>query len=302
MMKTCEEKANCVFARIAEEKEVRRVRSQKIKRAAVPAWGLCLAAALGFGAWQSGIPGQAPDTAMTGAPEGGAYVSNLDGGTYEREEKTDGTIPVISYFEGDGEESYKAPHDGEVNMSTPLKKAIDAYGDSVNYHVIVQVLKDGQPFDINSTELQAEMDRLNAMGCTVAFDNMSSYGFPLLISMKQIQSLFSDENYGYMLFLYGEFGGETPSQVQDAPADAGGAIYREQTAYPEDIMDLQRRISEDMTAGKLPFVTSSSIVENPLRLEICVNTQDSKLIDRVKDYDSNGKYISIVQSNAGVEE
>ena len=266
MMKTCEEKANCVFARIAEEKEVRRVRSQKIKRAAVPAWSLCLAAVLGFGAWQSGIPGQAPDTAMTGAPEGGAYVFNLDGGTYEREEKSEdmgeflGMIikDDVHYLQGFIAEK-------EYTKGIYLGRASDYEGNYKYY--------DGPGGDLYESAEDTEV---------------------LLLYLDN----------GETVLLRAEYpnDGETPSQVQDAPADAGGAIYREQTAYPEDIMDLQRRISEDMTAGKLPFVMSSSIVENPLRLEVGVTTQDSKLIDKVNAYDPDGKYITIVQCGAGIEE
>ena len=201
-MKTYEQKTQSVFDRIEEEKEIRRIRNRKITRVVVPALSLCLVTVLGLSVWQNDVFQKLPDTAIAGGSDSGAYISDLDGNDYAKEES-----------ESISQES------------------------------------------INANEKRAS-----------TVDDDSS------------------------------------SEVKDAPADANGEIYEEQTAYPDDIMDLQIKISEDMTAGKLPFVTSSSIVENPLRLEICVNTQDSKLIDKVKAYDPNGKYITIVQSGIGVEE
>ena len=265
-MKTYEEKTNCVFTRIEEEKEIRRVRKKRITKGAVPALSLCLMAALGFSVWQTGILQKTPDSTVAGGPDGGAYVSDLGKNAYGEEEKSD-------------------------DMGEWRGMIIK---DDIHYLQIFE-----------TTEAYSKGAYL---GMASDFEgNYKYYDGPdgaLYESAedKNVLMLFLDN--GETVVLHAEFppDGETPSQVQDAPADTGGAIYREQTAYPDDIMDLQRRISADMTAGKLPFVTSSSIVENPLRLEICVNTQDSKLIERVKDYDPNGKYISIVQSNAGVEE
>lgn len=103
---------------------------------------------------------------------------------------------------------------------------------------------------------------------------------------------------GYYLPLEGD--NELPSQ--DVPADGNGNVYREQTPYSDDILDLQSRISADMAEGKLPFVVSSSIMENPLRLEIRVTTQDEELINMVREYDPDSIYISIVQDSASIFE
>ncbi len=86
------------------------------------------------------------------------------------------------------------------------------------------------------------------------------------------------------------------SDAVDAPADQNGQVYQEQPAYPADVLELQERISADMASGKLPYVVSSAVLENPLRLEIEVTTQDESLLNGIRAYDPTGKYIIIVPS------
>ena len=58
---------------------------------------------------------------------------------------------------------------------------------------------------------------------------------------------------------------------------------------------LQESISADMIAGKLPFVVSSSIKEEPLRLEIACLELTEENINTIRSYETDGEAISIVQ-------
>lgn len=216
-MKTYEEKTRSVFNRIEEEKEIQRNQRRTITKIATPILSFCLVAILGIGAWQTGVFHRAPAITDAGesdydgnyysagtndAQEADVDVSEQDSAAKEELGKT---IPLISSYEGSGDGCYKAPHDGEVYKSIPLKNAIEAYGDSANYHVLVQIFKDCQPLNGNSAEVQAEMNRLTTMGCPIVFENASSYAFSMQASKDQIQDLSFDKDYGYMVYLYGEF-------------------------------------------------------------------------------------------------
>ena len=60
---------------------------------------------------------------------------------------------------------------------------------------------------------------------------------------------------------------------------------------------LQEKISADMMAGKLPFVVSSSIRENPLRLEIALTEMTEENIATIHSYETNGSAITLRQSS-----
>ena len=79
------------------------------------------------------------------------------------------------------------------------------------------------------------------------------------------------------------------NQKQDSK-NADGAPSR---AYVEI---LQEKISADMMAGKLPFVVSSSVRENPLRLEIALTEMTEENIATIHSYETNGSAITLRQS------
>lgn len=72
-----------------------------------------------------------------------------------------------------------------------------------------------------------------------------------------------------------------------------------QRAY---VKELQERISADMVAGKLPFVVTSAIRENPLRLEVELTEMTDENINIIRSYETNGSAITIVQSNGNVQD
>lgn len=65
---------------------------------------------------------------------------------------------------------------------------------------------------------------------------------------------------------------------------------------------LQERISADMVAGKLPFVVTSAIRENPLRLEVELTEMTDENINIIRSYETNGNAITIVQSSGIVDD
>lgn len=224
--------------------------------------------------------------------------------------------PLIAGYQGAvklREESLQVIKNSAFYYGEGLQGALIEYQDTVNYRVVVKVYKDGYEIATNSSEVNSEMERLGAAGYTVAYETSNDGDketclFTLHATYDQLMNFNVNEQYGYYILLYDQAGAGETSYVypevnnqndyalldMDAAADESG-IYREATPYPDDILELQKRVSADMSAGNLPFVISSSIVENPLRLEICVITQDNNLIDQVKAYDPEEKYIRVLQ-------
>ena len=57
-----------------------------------------------------------------------------------------------------------------------------------------------------------------------------------------------------------------------------------------------------MVAGKLPFVVTSAIRENPLRLEIELTEMTDENIKIIRSYETNGSAITFVQSSGNAQE
>lgn len=79
-------------------------------------------------------------------------------------------------------------------------------------------------------------------------------------------------------------------------------IQSDETPSRAYVETLQERISADMVAGKLPFVVTSAIMENPLRLEIELTEMTDENINIIRSYETNGSAITIVQSSGIVED
>lgn len=65
---------------------------------------------------------------------------------------------------------------------------------------------------------------------------------------------------------------------------------------------LQEKISEDMINGELPFVVSSAIMEDPLRLEVRVLELTEENINKILSYENNGPAITILKGEAAILE
>ncbi len=67
------------------------------------------------------------------------------------------------------------------------------------------------------------------------------------------------------------------------------------------INELQEKISEAMANGDLPFVVSSAIMEDPLRLEVRVTDLTEENIEKIRTFEFAGMAITIVQSEGEVK-
>lgn len=88
----------------------------------------------------------------------------------------------------------------------------------------------------------------------------------------------------------------TGNSTQDVPVDENS--YREAGTYPEELTDLQNRISEAMMNKELPFVISSAIRENPDRVQVVVTTKDENLIAKLEAFDVTGELLEIEYSES----
>lgn len=125
---------------------------------------------------------------------------------------------ISSYGGGDTEACYAVPENGTVGLSGPLRGAVEEYGDSVRYRVLVDLFRDGQALEMNGSLAKEESARLAALDFTPAvetyFDGREyHYYFTLHATMEQVTHFAASDQYGYMLFLYNE---RVPSASPDS--------------------------------------------------------------------------------------
>ena len=240
-MKNCEEMVHSLLTRREQYAAAQKRKKAALIRAAIPVGCVCLAALVGVGLWKGGVLNTAPpeiagDSVNIGEkdysgpdesridPDGqsSADSDTLHGGMDRFHSAGDpntgnpneGQKTMISSFDGnDGNgtpsASYVTPENGKQGFSTPLQKAMDAYGDRVLYRVVVDVFRDREPLSADSKPVQQERARLADNGYTVAYETVfdgESYHhyFTLHASYEELTGFAANENYGYFLFLYDE--------------------------------------------------------------------------------------------------
>lgn len=140
-------------------------------------------------------------------------------------------LPVVPWVEAypmDAEACYAAPKNGEVNLSVPLREAMKEYGDNARYRVVVDRFRNEQPLDPTGDEVEAEMDRLAAVGIVSAYERVYDHEelerayFTIHATRYELEHFPPSDDYGYMLFLYAE---RVPDyEPQQEPAASNGAI------------------------------------------------------------------------------
>ncbi len=102
---------------------------------------------------------------------------------------------------------YKAADNGECSRSVPLSDAMDEYGDSVHYYLLVHLFRDGYLIT-DSAALSAEAERLFAEGYTPAIEtvNGNETVFTLNATYDQILNFPVESDHGYFLYLRDEMG------------------------------------------------------------------------------------------------
>ena len=129
--------------------------------------------------------------------------------------------PLISSW---GESVYvcdMSVSDGEVFLSDSLTSAMEHYGDTANYRVLVELFDDGVQISSGGQLAIKECERLSDLGYIVAMETVTqtedngeymtthvTYYFTLHATLEQIKSFTASEQLGYSLMLYGEYFGD----------------------------------------------------------------------------------------------
>ena len=127
-----------------------------------------------------------------------------------------------------------AVSDGEVYFSDSLTAAMEHYGDTANYRVLVELFDDGVQISSGGQLAIKESERLSELGYTVAMETVTqteengeyitthiTYYFTLHATLEQLKSFIADDNLGYSLMLYGEYFGISET---DAPVIYNGVM------------------------------------------------------------------------------
>lgn len=107
--------------------------------------------------------------------------------------------------------------DGGYWISPGLEGAMDHYGDSVNYRVLVELFSDGVQIPSGEAQAVAEAARLGELGYIVAMETSTetvvdgsiatayiTYYFTLHATYEQLLDFQTNENLGYKFMLYDE--------------------------------------------------------------------------------------------------
>ncbi len=241
-MKNCDEMVNSLLERrehyAAKQKRKRKV----ITRTATSMCCVCLVALLSFGVWQSGmlektLPITTDDSSTIGEKDYIDYdelnnntnsqsseivnndssndsstTANVDVGNYPYNHSPNGNEKtIISSFGVNGmiSASYATPENGKSSLSVSLRDAMNEYGDSVLYRVIIDVFNDKEQLSSDSSQVQDECDRLSNNGYIVAYETAFDgesyrYFITLQATYEELISFTANESYGYFIFLYDE--------------------------------------------------------------------------------------------------
>ena len=141
----------------------------------------------------------------------GSHAREMLNGIPDNEEfaPSNMTTMISSYGDAGSAVSYKSPDNGSCLYSIPLQGAMEEYGDTVLYRVVVDVFSDNQMIEAGSEVVKNEMDRLAELEYTVAFEKyydgtMNHYYFTLHATQEQLADFDINSEYGYMLWLYNE--------------------------------------------------------------------------------------------------
>lgn len=239
-MKNCDEMINSLLERreryVIEQKRKRR----KITRTVTSMCCACLVVLLGYGVWLGGMSDTTPPVTSDDPINIGEkdfinpdeLSANTDIQTTEKNadlsndsSAANGDVThfpnnyspdvnektMISSFDVNGtpSASYEAPENSKFYFSIPLRDAMNEYGDSVMYRVVVDVFHNKEQLLSDSSQVQEERERLSNIGYIVAYETVyggESYDhyFTLHATYDELTEFVANENYGYFMFLYDE--------------------------------------------------------------------------------------------------
>ena len=235
-MKQCEEMIRDVHRRIeAYEAEKKRRRRKKVKltAAALPVSALAAAAGLRYGRMfsapvlysgdasadieilaetDSGLPEES-QTEITRMPD--IAVSTEDSSAEHDVFLQTGDVPsqsirLIRSYPAPGEYCYAAPANGQCACTVPLRQAMEEYGGSAHYLLVLHLFADqSQMNDIAA--LTAESERLYQLGYTPAIETVATQEETVQIltlnaTYDQIENFPAEDDRSYFLLLRDEIG------------------------------------------------------------------------------------------------
>ncbi len=130
--------------------------------------------------------------------------------------------PLIAGYDVGAYDAEMTVGDGEVYFSDSLTAAMEHYGDTANYRVLVELFDDGVSVSSGGLLAIKESERLSELGYTVAMETVTqteidgeytsvsaTYYFTLHATHKQLKEFAASNELGYSLMLYGEYFGES---------------------------------------------------------------------------------------------
>lgn len=245
-MKNCDEMVNSLLERreryAAEQKRKRKV----ITHAVTSMCCVCFVALCSFGVWKSGLfdttpsvtlddsinigekdyinpdelndnaqentNNQTSETVNNDSSNDSSATPNIDSGNYPNNYSPNGSEKnIISSFSVNGtpSTSYATPENGIFSFSIPLREAMNEYGDTVLYRVVIDVFSEKEQLSSDSSQVQDECERLSNIGYVVAYETVFDgetyhYYFTLHATYDELTEFVANESYGYFMFLYDE--------------------------------------------------------------------------------------------------
>ncbi len=111
---------------------------------------------------------------------------------------------VTGYGPGGGSTCYAAPENGDVNLSIPLRDALEAYGDGVQYVIFPDFFLDGHPKPTSSPEVLELIEQLCAEGYSCGHSATTPDIITLNLTASEIRAFTAPDGWGLMFFLLDE--------------------------------------------------------------------------------------------------
>lgn len=229
-MKNCDEMVNSLLERKVRYDDEQKRKRKIIARTASSLCCVCLVVLMGVVVWQSGAfnaePQDTPDNFTVNGNK--ASIDSADNTNQQPNKDMSGVIPsprdnpssdgelgqdslvdwkgnIISDYGTGTAMSYKTPDNNTFGISIPLRSAIEEYGDTARYMVVVDIFKDKEQIVTDESLLEAEMKRLEGLGYEAAIEvndlgEEPIYYFCIQATKEQLENFDCNKEYGYFFF------------------------------------------------------------------------------------------------------
>ena len=132
--------------------------------------------------------------------------------------------PMISGYGENYRIADMAVNNGGIYFSESLTSAMDEYGDTANYRVLIELFQDGVQISISSETANQEIQRMIDMGLIVPVEIIrheenhgdyvtvtTDYYLTLHATYEQLKDFLPSDNLGYSFMLYDEYFGASPA-------------------------------------------------------------------------------------------